>query len=312
MVQKKEVAVMITDKGYAKRMDIKTYKEQKRGGKGVIGSDLSTGDFVKQMLTCSTHDYLMLFTSKGRVYWLKAYEIPAAERYSKGKALINLVALKDETIQSIMAVKEFKDFLMIVTKKGQVKKMPLALLSKPRASGVRVINLPMDNSDSVIDVKLIKEKHEVLLVTKEGQAIRFNSDEVRSMGRASYGVAGIKLEKTDVVVSLEVLDDPKSTILTVTEKGYGKRSTIEDYRLTGRACKGVINLKVSDKTKGVVTTIAVKDEDSAIATTAKGMVIRVPCKDIRVMGRATQGVRIIKLHPDDSVTDIVKIVELEE
>lgn len=312
MVQKKEVAVMITDKGYAKRMDIKEYKEQKRGGKGVIGSDLSTGDFVKQILTCSTHDYLMLFTSKGRVYWLKAYEIPAAERYSKGKALINMVALKDETIQSIMAVKEFKDFLMIATKKGQLKKMSLALLSKPRASGVRVINLPLDNSDSVIDVKPIKEKQEVLLVTKKGQAIRFNSDEVRTMGRASYGVTGIKLEKGDEVVSLEVLDDPKSTILTITEKGYGKRSAIGDYRLTGRACKGVINLKVSDKTKGVITTISVNDDDSVIATTAKGMVIRIPCKDIRVMGRATQGVRIIKLRPDDFVTDIVKVAKLKE
>lgn len=312
LISKKDVVVTITEKGYCKRIDVKDYKEQKRGGKGVIGSDLSTGDFVKQLITCSTHDYLLLFTSKGRVYWLKAYQIPSVEKYAKGKALVNMISMKDETIQSIMAVKEFKDSLMIVTKKGQVKKMPLSMLSKPRASGVRVINLPMDNSDSVMDVKIIVEKQEVLLVTKEGQAIRFNSDEVRSMGRASYGVTGIKLDKTDEVVSLEVLDNPKNTILTITQKGYGKRSPIEDYRLTGRAGKGVINLKVSEKTGNVVTTVSVGETDSAVVTTAKGMVIRTSCDELRIMGRATQGVRIIKLHPEDLVTDLAKVVELEE
>lgn len=307
LVQKKDVVIMITDKGYAKRMDIKTYKEQRRGGKGVIGSDLATGDFVKQMLTCSTHDYLMLFTSKGRLYWLKAHEIPSAERYSKGKALINLVALKDENIQSIIAVKKFEDFLMIVTKLGVIKKMPLSIVSKPRASGVRVVNLPADNSDSVIDVKVIKEKQEVLLVTREGQACRFNSNEIRAMGRASYGVTGIKLEKTDLVVSMEVLDKTGDTILTITENGYGKRSQIEDYRLTGRACKGVINLKTSEKTGGVITTVSVDDKDSVIVTTAKGMVIRTSMKDLRIMGRATQGVHIVRLQSGDKVTDLVKV-----
>ncbi|MBM3234357.1 DNA gyrase subunit A [Candidatus Pacearchaeota archaeon] len=312
LVQKKDVVIMITDKGYAKRMDIKTYKEQKRGGKGVIGSDLATGDFVKQMLTCSTHDYLMFFTSKGRVYWLKAHEIPAAERYSKGKALINMISLKDEAIQSIIAVKKFEDSLMIVTKLGIIKKMPLSLVSKPRSSGVRVINLPADNSDSVVDVKVIKEKQEIVLVTHKGQACRFNSDEVRAMGRASYGVTGIKLDKNDLVVSMEVLENLKSTILTITENGYGKRSEIEEYRLTGRACKGVINLKTNDKTGGVITTVSVDNQDSVIVTTAKGMVIRVKVKELRVMGRATQGVHIVRLQSGDKVVDLVKVPEREE
>ena len=307
LVHKKDVIITITEKGYVKRLDLKTYKEQKRGGKGVIGSDLATGDFVKNLLTCSTHDYLLLFTSKGRVYWLKAYQIPAAERYSKGKALINLVSLKDETIQSIMAVKKFEDFLIFATKKGQVKKINLSLLSKPRSSGVRIMNLPVDGSDLLIDIKPIKEKQEVLLVSKKGQAIRFNSEEVRSMGRASYGVTGIKLGKEDELVSLEVLDDIKNTILTITEKGYGKRSAIEDYRLTGRAGKGVINLKVSDKTGEVITTTSVSDKDSVIVTTAKGMVIRIAVKQLRVMGRATQGVHIVKLQVGDKVTDLVKV-----
>ena len=315
MVQKTDVVITITDKGYAKRMDVKAYKEQKRGGKGVIGSDLSTGDFVKQLLTCSTHDFLLFFTSKGKVYWLKAYEIPSTERYSKGKALINLLNLKDETVQNVISVSKFEDYLIFVTKQGVVKKLALQMLSKPRASGVRAINLP--ENDVLIDVAPIKENQEVLLVTRKGLAVRFNSSDVRSMGRASYGVTGTRLHQGDEVVSLEVLplekqEEKKNTILTITEKGYGKRSAIEDYRLINRGGKGVINLKVTEKTGKVIKTVSVKDEDSIIVTTAKGMVIRAPVKQIRVMSRATQGVRIIKLHAGDSVSDLVKVVEIEE
>lgn len=308
LIDKKDVVVSITDKGYVKRLDIKSYKEQKRGGKGVIGSDLSTEDFVKEMITCSTHDYLMFFTNQGRVYWLKTYNIPAAERYSKGRSIINLLNLKDEKIASVMKAKDFNDFLIIVTKTGHIKKMRLNLFSKPRLSGVRAINIP--SGDEVIDVKTIKEKQEIILVTKKGQAIRFNSNEVRTMGRASYGVTGIKLSKTDEVVSVEVLPLGKSdsTILTITEKGYGKRSKIEDYRLIRRAGKGVINLKVSSKTGNVVKTVSADNQDSIIVTTAKGMVIRTSTKDLRVMGRATQGVRIVKLRDDDKVSDLVKVL----
>lgn len=314
LVQKKDVVVMITDKGYVKRMDTKTYKEQKRGGKGVIGSDLATGDFVKQLITCSTHDYLMLFTSKGRVYWLKCHEIPSAERYSKGKALVNVLNIKDENIQSVIAVKNFDDFLMIVTKNGQVKKMSLKLVSKPRSSGVRIMNLPAGDTDSIVDVQVIKEKQEILLASRKGNACRFSSDEVRPMGRASYGVSGIKLNQGDEVVSLEVLPMEKTdeTILTIAEKGYGKRSKIEDYRLTGRAVKGVINLAVSSKTGNVITTTSVNDKDSVIATSAKGLVIRVSMKDLRVMGRATQGVRVVKLQEGDKVVDVARVAREEE
>jgi len=313
LVEKKEVVVTITEKGYAKRMDLKAYKEQKRGGKGVIGSDLSMGDFVRQLIVCSTHDYLLFFTEKGKAYCLKAHQIPETERYAKGKALINLLSIKDEKIQSVLPVSEFKNFIIIVTSNGIVKKINLSILSKIRSSGIRAINLPADGSDTVIDVKPVMENQEILLVTKEGQAIRFNSNEVRPMGRASYGITGIKLEDNDKVVSLEVLpiQKDKTTILTITENGYGKRSDIEDYRLTGRAGKGVINLKVSDKTGHIVSTVSVKDADSAIVTTAKGMVIRTPVKEIRVMGRATQGVRIVKLGHDDKVVDLVKVEEAE-
>lgn len=314
LVQKKDVVITITDKGYCKRMDIATYKEQKRGGKGIIGSDLSTGDFVKQLMTCSTHDFLLFFTSKGRVYWLKAHDVPAAERYSKGKAIINLLNLKDEKLSSVMAVKEFEGELLLVTANGIIKKMPLKMFSKPRSSGVRVMNFPVDSNDELIDVKLIKEKEQILLITKKGQAIRFASSEVRSMGRAAYGVTGVKLGANDRVMSLEVLPSPENnkdvSILTITERGYGKRSLVEDYRLTGRAGKGVINLKVShDKTGNVVTSVSINNKDKIIVTSEKGMVIKTNVKEIRVMSRATQGVRIVKLQEGDKVSDLVKLVE---
>ncbi|MBU1129165.1 MAG: DNA gyrase subunit A [Nanoarchaeota archaeon] len=307
LVQDKEVVVTITDKGYCKRMDVQTYKEQKRGGRGVIGSNLATGDFVKQLITCSTHDYLMFFTTRGRVLWLKTYDIPEAERYSKGKALVNLLSLKDESITNVISVKKFDDCLFMATKKGQVKKISLKHFSKPRASGVRAINLPNDNSDFLVGVEVVKKSEEVSLATRKGKAIRFSSKDVREMGRASYGVTGIKMDKGDEVVSLEILNT--EAILTITKKGYGKRTAVSDYRKTSRAGKGVINLKVSDKTGEVVTSVAVNESDGIIITTAKGIVIRTSLKNIRVMGRAAQGVRIVKLQQGDYVTDLVKVVD---
>jgi len=307
LVQKKDVVVTITDKGYCKRMDVKTYREQRRGGKGVIGSNLATGDFAKQLLTCSTHDYLMFFTSRGRVLWLKAYDIPAAERYSKGKALVNMLGLKNESVTNVISVKDFEDSLFMATKKGVVKRISLSHFSKPRASGVKAINLPVDNSDVLIGVEVVKAGQEVSLATKKGKASRFNADEVRNMGRASYGVTGIKMNKDDEVVSLEVLDTEAS--LTITKKGYGKRTAVKDYRKTARAGKGVINLKISPKTGDVVKSIAVNDKDSIIITTAKGMIIRTSLKNIRVMSRAAQGVRIVKIQEGDYVTDLIKVPE---
>ncbi|GIU68733.1 MAG: DNA gyrase subunit A [Candidatus Pacearchaeota archaeon] len=310
IIQKKEVIIMITDKGYCKRMDLKTYKEQKRGGKGIIGSDLTTGDFVKEVIVCSTHDYLLFFTNHGRVLWLKAYNVPAAERYSKGKALVNLLNLKEESITSVIPVKSFDDFLFMATKKGIVKKISLKHFSKPRASGVRAITLPSDNSDFLIGVEVVHPKEEILLATKNGIAIRFNSDEVRDMSRNSYGITGIKLEENDEVRSLEVLRD--DTILTITKNGYGKRTLVSDYRKTSRAGKGVINLKVTQKTGEVVKTASVNEKDSIIITTAKGLVFRTAAKNVKVIGRATQGVRILKLHQGDFVTDLIRVKENTE
>ena len=197
---------------------------------------------------------------------------------------------------------------MFVTKLGMVKKLPLKLVSKPRSTGVRIINLPADGSDVIINVAMVNDKQEVLILTKKGFAIRFISDEVRPMGRASYGVKGIDLRSGDEVVSLESVPlDGKTTILTITEKGFGKRSNLDEYRKTSRGAKGVINLNVSEKTGKVIGSISVSDKDSAIITTIKVMVIRVKMKELRVMGRATQGVHVVKLKEGDKVADIVKV-----
>ena len=203
---------------------------------------------------------------------------------------------------------------MMATKKGVVKKIELSQFSHPRKGGIKAIKVA-ETGDTLISVKRLKDTQEVLLVTKNGQAIRFSSNEVRAMGRASYGVAGIKLDGEDSVVSLEILPmekDHKFSILTVTRNGYGKRSEIEDYRLTGRAGKGVINMRVTDKTGEIVTSKSVMEQDNIIATTEKGIVIRTPVKNIRIMGRATQGVRIINLKSEDKVSDITRVPSEEE
>ncbi len=315
MVEKKDVIVMLTEGGYIKRVDMKVYKEQKRGGSGVSGGELKEEDFVRKMVTCSTHDFLLFFTSRGRVYWLKANDVPASERQSKGKAIVNVLSLRDEKITNIIPLKHFENgYLMFATKLGFVKKLPLKDLSKPRNTGVRAINLPADGSDELINVRLVEDKQEVLLITKKGQAIRFDSDEVRAMSRASYGVHGIDLGKSDEVVALESLPfDGKTTILTVTNKGFGKRTDLEEYRKTARAGKGVINLAVSDKSGEVVGSLSIHDKDSVIITTTKGMVLRISMKDLRVMGRATQGVHVVNLKQvGDRVADVVKVPRDDE
>jgi len=314
LIEKKDVIIMITSLGYVKRVDLKVYREQKRGGSGITGTELKEEDFVTKMITCSTHDYLLFFTSRGRVYWLKANDVPASERQSKGKAIVNVLNIKDEEISNVLALKDFeKGYLIFATKQGLVKKLPLKDVSKPRTTGVRVINLPLDGSDKVINVKRVDDNQEVMLITKKGQAIRFSADEVRPMGRASYGVKGAELDKNDEVVSLEVLPkDGKTTILTLTTKGFGKRTSLEEYRKTSRGAKGVINLAISEKTGDVVGSLSVNNNDSIIITTSKGMVIRVSMKDLRVMGRATQGVHVVRLKDNDKVADLVKVPETSD
>lgn len=313
LIEKKDVVVMLSEGGYIKRVDVKTYREQKRGGTGVSGADLKEEDFVRLMVTCSTHDYLLFFTTRGRVFWLKANDVPVAERQGRGKALANVIDLREEKVAHLMALKDLEHgYLMFATKLGMVKKLPLKDLSKPRTGGVRVINLPADGSDVVIDVRRVDDAQEVMLCTAKGQAVRFVADEVRPMSRASYGVKGAELGRGDEVVSMESLPkDGKTTLLTIAEKGFGKRSDLEEYRKTSRGAKGVINLSVSDKTGDIVRSLSVNDKDSVIVTTKQGMVIRTTMKDLRVMGRATQGVHVVKLKDGDRVVDLVKVLDAD-
>jgi len=315
LIEKRDVVVMITNSGYIKRVDMKAYKEQRRGGVGVTGTDLKDEDFVTNLITCSTHDYLLFFTSRGRLYWLKANEVPASERQSKGKAIVNLLSLRDETIANVLSISDFaKGYLMFVTKLGIVKKIAVADVSKPRSTGVRVMNMPVDGSDTLISVMRVSDNQEVLITTKDGKAIRFRADEVRQMGRASYGVKGVELNDKDEVVSLvpvPVKNPEKTSILTVTDKGYGKRSALEDYRLTGRGGKGVINIRKEDKNGSVVRSLPVTKDSSIIATTKQGMVVRISMDDMREMGRATQGVRVVKLKESDKIADVVLVPDEE-
>jgi DNA gyrase subunit A len=227
---------------------------------------------------------------------------------------VNVLDIRDEKIAQVMSLKDFEQgYLMFATKLGMVKKLPLKDLAKPRSTGVRIMNLPADGSDVVIDVRRVEDTQEVMLCTSKGQAIRFTTDEVRPMGRASYGVKGAELAKSDEVVSMESLPkDGKTTILTIAQKGLGKRSELEEYRKTSRGAKGVINLNVNEKTGPVVASLSVDDKDSIMVTTTKGMIIRVSMKDLRVMGRATQGVHVVKLKEGDKVADVVKVPLAEE
>jgi DNA gyrase subunit A len=314
LVEKKDVVVMVTNGGYIKRVDLKLYREQKRGGSGAGTAELKEEDFVRHFLTCSTHDNLLFFTSRGRVFWLKSHEVPDGSRQSKGRALANLFSLREEDVVDVRNVANFdKGYLIFVTKQGIVKKLPLKELAKPRSTGVRIMNLPADGSDSIVTVKQVEDGQEVLTILKKGNAVRFNSDEVRAMGRASYGVKGADLARGDEVVSLEAIPlKEKTTILTITEKGFGKRSELEEYRKTSRGAKGVINLKINDKTGNVIGSVSVDDKDSVIVTTAKGTAIRITMKDLRVMGRATQGVHVLRMKEGDKVADVVKVPREDE
>ncbi|MEM1536129.1 MAG: DNA gyrase subunit A [Candidatus Pacearchaeota archaeon] len=307
LVKKEEVAVLVTARGYIKRMPIKLYHEQHRGGKGVSAAELSEEDFVQQVFLCSTHDLILFLTERGKMYLLKAYQIPEATRYSKGKAIVNLLQIS-EKIKAALPVEQKRGSMLIVTKKGIAKRINLELFKKIKTSGSMVIKLPHD--DGIAEAKITQDNEEIIIATKKGIAARFKASEIREMGKTAYGVRAIKLEKDDEVVGVENFSPEKEkelSVLSVTEKGFGKRTLIADYRRTARGAKGIINIKCSSKTGFVVGIQIVSDKDSIIVTTSKGMIIRVPCKDIRVMSRATRGVKIIKLKPEDHVSDVVAI-----
>jgi DNA gyrase subunit A len=314
LIADEDVVVTISHGGYIKRLPVSAYRKQKRGGKGATGADLKEEDFIEHLFVASTKDYLLVFTDKGQVYWVKVYEIPQASKISKGKAIVNLLELKSgEKVSSTIPVREFSadKFLVMVTKQGVVKKTGLDAYGNPRKGGI--IGITLEDKDELIGVELTDGKQELLIGTREGKAIRFPENQVRDMGRAARGVKGISLGKKDEVISM-VLVQKEATILTVTELGFAKRTLAKEYRLTRRGGKGIINIKVTDKNGAAVNLKTVNDNDELMVITQNGMFLRCSIKDIRETGRASQGVRLIKLDSKDNdrVSCVAPVIAEEE
>ncbi|MDP2924095.1 MAG: DNA gyrase subunit A [Candidatus Omnitrophota bacterium] len=312
LIAEEDVVVTISHGGYIKRLPVSSYRKQKRGGKGATGAELKEEDFIEHLFVASTKDYVLIFTGKGQVHWLKVYEIPQASRTSKGKAIVNLVQMEaGAKISSTIPVKEFvgDKYLVMVTKLGQIKKTRLDAYGNPRKGGI--IGITLEKNDELIGVEFTDGKEELLIGTRQGKAIRFSEAKVRDMGRGAKGVRGISLAKKDEVIAM-VLSRKDTTVLTVTELGFAKRTPIEDYRLTSRGGKGVINIKVTGKNGEAVALKTVSDRDELMVITQNGMFLRCSVKDIRATGRSAQGVRLIKLQDKDRVSCVAPVIAEEE
>lgn len=308
LVKPEDVVVTMSHNGYVKRIPLETYKQQRRGGRGIIAAETREDDFIEDLFVVNTHDHILYFTSKGKIYWLKAYQVPEAGRYAKGTAIVNMLRLDpEEKITAFIPVKEFEEnkFLFMVTEQGTVKKTSLSNFSKPRKGGI--IALGLSENDSLKQVLLTDGTKDVIIATENGNAVRFNEENVRAMGRTATGVIGIKL-RNDRVIGATIADENK-TLLTITSKGYGKRTPIKDYRRTSRGGVGVINIKSTEKNGKVVSIAAVKGDDGLMIISQNGVLIRTSAKGISVVGRNTQGVRVMRLKEDDKVISVAKIVE---
>jgi DNA gyrase subunit A len=313
IIAEEDVVVTITHSGFIKRFPVSGYRKQGRGGKGVTGAGTKEDDFIEHMFIASTHQYILFFTDKGRVYWLKVHEIPEGGRAARGRSILNILQKeKEESITAFVAVKEFSDdkYLIMATEHGTVKKTALSAYGNVRKGGINAINLK--KNDRLIEVKMTDGTNDIMIGTRNGFAVRFNEKDARDMGRTATGVRGVRLGKGDKAVGLLVIKRQGMSVLVVTEKGYGKRSDVNDYRITHRGGKGVITVKTSDKIGKMIALMEVNDNDELVIISTKGMVIRQSMKDIRVMGRATQGVRVIRLKDGDSIADIAKVVPEEE
>ncbi|MFH0762977.1 MAG: DNA gyrase subunit A [Candidatus Omnitrophota bacterium] len=312
LIADEDVVVTISHGGYIKRLPVSSYRKQKRGGRGATGAEVKEEDFVEHLFVASTKNYVLIFTEKGQVHWLKVYEIPQASRISKGKAIINLIDIPPGSkISSTIPIQEFSGdkYLVMLTREGQIKKTKLEAYSNPRKGGI--IGITLDKDDALIAVELTDGKQELLIGTRQGKALRFSESKVRDMGRAARGVRAISLAKKDQVIAM-VLARKDSTILTVTELGFVKRTLAEAYRLTSRGGKGVINIKVTAKNGEAVSLKSVSDKDELMVITQNGMFLRCAVKDIRSSGRSSQGVRLIKLQGTGRVSCIAQVVAEEE
>jgi DNA gyrase subunit A len=315
LIADEDMAITVTNTGYVKRTAISTYRAQRRGGKGRIGMRTREEDFVSHLFVASTHAYIMIFSDCGRAYWLKVHEIPDVGPGGKGKAIANLVSMEEgEKIAALLTVMAFPEeegqqFVVMGSRRGVVKKTDLSAFSNPRAGGI--IAMGVEDADAVIAVELSDGGSQVFLGTRDGMAIRFDENDVRPMGRTAFGVRGITLRDGDEVVAMEVVRSG-GTILSVAQNGYGKRTALEDYRLQSRGGVGIINIQASDRNGKVAGMAYVQDDDEVMLVTQQGMIIRMKAGDVRVIGRATQGVRLIEMEEGDQVVAIAKLAEREE
>ncbi|NKE69513.1 DNA gyrase subunit A [Candidatus Manganitrophus noduliformans] len=314
LIAPEEMVITVTHTGYIKRTPSSVYRSQRRGGKGKIGAGLKEEDFVEHLFAASTHDYLLFFTDAGRVYWLKVHQIPEAGRATKGKAIVNLLQIaQTEQITAILSVDQFQEgkFVVMATQKGLIKKTALSAYSNPRAGGIRAINL--EEGDRLMAARLTSGNHEILLGTKHGLSIRFHEEEARAVGRVATGVWGIRLEEGDEVISAEVLaPNAQASIMTITEKGYGKRTELSEYRTQGRGGHGIITIQTSPRNGCVIAALQVKDEEEVMLVTTIGKILRLRAGDIRVIGRNTQGVRLIDLEGEERVCGVARLAEKGE
>jgi len=310
LIAEEDMVITISHLGYVKRLSVSQYRKQQRGGKGVIGIETKEDDFAEHLFIASTHDSLLFFSNRGRCYWVKVHEIPVGGKMAKGKPIVNMCEMgKDEAMTAFCKVREFSPdrYVMMATRLGIIKKTSLDAFSNPRKVGVNAMDIA-DKEDVLIGAMITDGSYEVVLATRMGMAIRFPEDKVRAMGRTAYGVKGIELAEKDYVIGMVVVKRD-STLLVVCENGYGKRTSIDDYRITNRGGKGVINVKTSERNGEVVSIREVLDEDELILITKQGIANRQSVKDIKVIGRNTQGVRLINLGKDDLVTDVARVVK---
>ena len=312
LITEEDMAITVSNTGYIKRTAISTYRNQRRGGKGRIGMRTRDEDFVNYLFVASTHDYIMIFSDRGRAYWLKVHEIPDVGPGGKGKSIANLVSMEEgEKIAALLAVKAFDEsrFVVMGTRRGVVKKTAMSAFSNPRAGGI--IAMGIEEGDAVIAVQVTDGAAEVFIGTRSGMAIRFPETDVRPMGRTAYGVRGISLRDEDYVVAMEVVR-PGGTLLTVTEQGFGKRTEIDEYRVQARGGVGIINIATTDRNGQVVGVAYVQEGDELLLITQQGMILRMQTNDVRAIGRATQGVKLIDIEGDDKVVSIAKLAEKED
>jgi DNA gyrase subunit A len=303
LIAEEEAVITVSHSGYVKRTPLSVYRLQGRGGKGRIGMKTKDEDPVTNVFVANTHSYVLVFTDRGRLYWLKVYEIPDVGSAGRGKAIVNLAHLSaEEKVRALLSVKDFdpKVSVLMATRNGTVKKTSLEAFSNPTQRGIIAMGVPDD--DELIAAEIVSAEETVLIGTHDGMSIRFPHVDVREMGRQAYGVIGIRLDEGDYVVSMIASNNENDTILSVTERGFGKQTDVTEYRTQGRGGKGIINVKTTDKNGKVVSIMRVQEESDILVMTANGKLIRVRSEDIRAVGRATQGVRLINLDEDDKVT----------